>query len=177
MADIIIRNYKSPFGELIIGDYNGALCLLDWRYRKMRESIDSRVSKGLNAKYVNGNTPLIDKTINQLNQYALGNLKAFDLPIELVGSDFQKQVWLKLMHIPYGETRSYLQLSRWLGNEKAVRAVATANGANCISIIVPCHRIIGANGELVGYAGGIGAKKKLLELERNDLYKQSVLFD
>jgi len=83
----------------------------------------------------------------------------------LVGSDFQKQVWNELLKIRFGQTLSYLELSRNLGNEKAIRAVASANGANAISILVPCHRVIGSDGSLTGYAGGLGANKKLLELE------------
>jgi len=84
-----------------------------------------------------------------------------------VGTDFQRSVWDGLMQIPYGTTFSYLELAKRIDNEKAVRAVASASGANAISILIPCHRIIGANGDLVGYAGGLPAKKKLLELESN----------
>ncbi|HIP27800.1 MAG TPA: methylated-DNA--[protein]-cysteine S-methyltransferase, partial [Sulfurovum sp.] len=88
-------------------------------------------------------------------------------PLLMVGTDFQRSVWDGLIKIPYGTTASYLELSKNIDNEKAVRAVASANGANAISILIPCHRIIGSNGDLVGYAGGLSAKKKLLELESN----------
>ena len=91
------------------------------------------------------------------------------MPIRTIGNDFQKRVWKALQQIPCGETRSYLQLSESLGNPKAIRAVASANGANALSILIPCHRIIGSNGELTGYAGGLNAKKKLLELENPNL--------
>lgn len=91
------------------------------------------------------------------------------MPIRTIGNDFQKRVWKALQQIPFGETRSYLQLSESLGNPKAIRAVASANGANALSILIPCHRIIGSNGELTGYAGGLNAKKKLLELENPNL--------
>jgi methylated-DNA-[protein]-cysteine S-methyltransferase len=91
------------------------------------------------------------------------------LPIRTIGNDFQKRVWKALLQIPFGETRSYLQLSESLGNPKAIRAVASANGANALSILIPCHRIIGSNVELTGYAGGLNAKKKLLELENPNL--------
>jgi len=93
-----------------------------------------------------------------------------------VGSDFQKTVWEKLLTIPYGKTTSYLELSRMLGDEKAIRAVATANGANAISIIVPCHRVIGSDGSLTGYAGGLNAKQKLLQLEGMNFGEQLELF-
>jgi methylated-DNA-[protein]-cysteine S-methyltransferase len=102
-----------------------------------------------------------------MDEYFLGERKAFDIPLLMVGTEFQHSVWQGLIQIPYGTTASYLELSRNIGNEKAVRAVATANGANAISILIPCHRIIGSNGDLVGYAGGLATKKKLLELENN----------
>src|SRR5690606_18399830 len=101
----------------------------------------------------------------------------FDIPLLFIGTDFQKSVWEALMEIPYGTTKSYLELSRDLGDENAIRAVATANGANSISIIVPCHRIIGSDGSLTGYAGGLNAKKKLLQLEGMNFGNQLSLFD
>ena len=94
-----------------------------------------------------------------------------------MGTDFQKEVWTELIKIPYGESRTYLELSKQLGNELAIRAVASANGANAISIIVPCHRIIGSDGKLIGYAGGLSAKKKLLELEGALKTNQLSLFE
>ena len=106
-------------------------------------------------------------TIEEMNEYFEGKRKTFDIPLLMVGTAFQKSVWNGLLAVPYGTTASYLKLSKNIGNEKAVRAVASANGANAISILIPCHRIIGSNGNLVGYAGGLPAKKKLLELENN----------
>ena len=110
---------------------------------------------------------MIDATIVQLKEYFDGKRKTFDIPLLTIGTDFQKSVWDGLIKIPYGTKASYLELSKNIGNEKAVRAVASANGANAIGILIPCHRIIGSNGDLVGYAGGLPAKKKLLELESN----------
>jgi methylated-DNA-[protein]-cysteine S-methyltransferase len=100
-----------------------------------------------------------------LDEYFRAERKRFELPLLLVGSDFQKRVWDALLGVAYGETSSYLGLAEKVGNKSAVRAVASANGANAISIIVPCHRIIGSKGELVGYAGGLRAKERLLALE------------
>ena len=165
MESIFIQYYKSPVGELIIGEFNDELCLCDWRYRKMRMAIDKRIKEGLNADYVEKNTNLIQSTTTQLNEYFEKKRTSFNLSIKWVGSNFQQAVWESLLTIPYGTTETYLGLSKRLGNEKAVRAVASANGANAISVIVPCHRIIGSKGELTGYAGGLQAKKKLLELE------------
>lgn len=152
-------------GELILGDFEGELCLCDWFYRKRRNQIDKRIKAFLNADYEEGNTELIDKTIQQLNEYFEGELKEFDLPLKFAGTDFQIKVWEALLKVEYGKTNTYLGLSKLLGDEKAIRAVAAANGANAISIIVPCHRIIGSDSKPIGYAGGISTKIKLLKLE------------
>ena len=167
MQHISIQYYKSPIGELLLGSFEDKLCLADMKYRKMRSSIDKRIQKGLNAEYIEENSAVIEKNIVQMKEYFAGERKVFDIPLLMVGTDFQRSVWGGLMQIPYGTTASYLELAKNIGNEKSVRAVASANGANSISIMIPCHRIIGSNGDLVGYAGGLPAKKKLLELENN----------
>lgn len=131
----------------------------------MRASIDKRIQSELNAEYIEQSTPIISNIIEQLNEYFAGERTEFSIPLLLIGTDFQKQVWNTLRTVSYGETDSYLGLSERMNNPKAIRAVATANGANAISIIIPCHRIIGKDGDLVGYAGGLDAKRKLLELE------------
>ena len=131
----------------------------------MRQSIDNRICKGLNAEYREEPSLIINQTIEQIEAYTNGELTEFTIPLLMVGTTFQKKVWNALLNIPHGQTRSYLELSKELGDVKAIRAVASANGANAISIIVPCHRVIGSDGKLVGYAGGLSAKTKLLELE------------
>jgi len=166
MHHIHIQYFKTPVGEVILGSFEGKLCLADWRYRKMRSSIDSRLIKGLMAEFVEQDAPVLEETRTQMNEYFKRERTSFDIPLLMVGTSFQKQVWQGLMAIPYGVTCSYLELSKNIGNEKAVRAVASANGANAISIMIPCHRIIGSDGSLVGYAGGLAAKKKLLVLEQ-----------
>lgn len=168
MRKILVQYLKISMGELIVGSIDEKLCLLDWRYRKMRSSIDKRIQEGLSAEYVEEASAINQETNKQMNEYLEGTRKEFDIPLLFVGSDFQKRVWNALLDVPYGETESYLGLSKRLGDEKAIRAVATANGANAISIIVPCHRIIGSKGELTGYAGGLSAKRKLLTLEMSD---------
>lgn len=165
MHTISIFSYKTPYGEILLGSYNEALCLCDWKYRKGREAIDTRILNGLQASFIEEETPVIQETKKQLHAYFQKEIKVFEIPILFVGTSFQKQVWEALQQIPYGETISYATLSKNLQNEKAIRAIASANGANALSIIVPCHRVIGSNGDLVGYAGGLSAKKKLLELE------------
>ncbi|MBP7272938.1 MAG: methylated-DNA--[protein]-cysteine S-methyltransferase [Saprospiraceae bacterium] len=162
---IDIQYYKSPFGELVLGSYEQQLCLCDWRYRRMRTAIDTRIQKLTGATYREMPNSIHQKTINQLEEFAQGERTTFDIPLCFVGSTFQQNVWQQLLKIPFGKTISYLQLSQQFGDEKAIRAVAMANGANALSIIVPCHRVIGSKGDLVGYAGGLAVKKQLLLLE------------
>ncbi len=114
-------------------------------------------------------TPFTDKVYWQLKEYFDGTRKEFDIPYELVGTEFQKKVWKELLKIPYGETISYKELAIRIGNERAQRAVGGANNKNKLAIIVPCHRVIGSNGSLVGYASGVDVKKMLLELEKSHL--------
>jgi methylated-DNA-[protein]-cysteine S-methyltransferase len=164
---IFTRNYKSPYGELVLGSLEDKLCLCDWRYRKMRDRVDARLRSLLSAEFVPDNSPVIEQTIKQLKDYYQGRRRGFDVPLLLAGTDFQQQVWRALIDIPYGEITSYRELSEAIGNKSAVRAVANANGANAISILIPCHRVVGSNGELTGYGGGLRAKAKLLELEQS----------
>jgi len=167
MKQINIQYYKNQYANIILGSFQNKLCLLDFRYRKLRESVDNRLKKGLNATFVEQDDDILKETRKQLDEYFLCKRKVFDIPLLTVGSDFQKSVWEELLKIPYGTTCSYLQLAKNIHNEKAVRAVANANGANALGIIIPCHRIIGKNGTLTGYGGGLPLKKKLLELENN----------
>ncbi|MEO1889625.1 MAG: methylated-DNA--[protein]-cysteine S-methyltransferase [Cycloclasticus sp.] len=133
----------------------------------MRTTIDKRIQTALKAEYIEQACPTIDETIRQLDEYFAHQREQFDLPLLMLGTDFQQSVWNALLSIPYGTTQSYLELANSIGNKKAVRAVATANGANAMSIVIPCHRVIGSNGELTGYAGGLSAKKRLLSLEQD----------
>ena len=170
MTQIIIQYHKTAIGELVIGSYEDKLCLLDYRYRTMRASVDRRVAKGLKATMVEGISDTNQRAIEQLDEYLAGERTAFDIALEMVGTDFQQSVWNTLVTIPYGETWSYADLAKQLGDANAVRAVASANGANAIAVIIPCHRVIGSDGSLTGYAGGLPAKKKLLTLEKTDLF-------
>ena len=168
---IKIQYVKAEFGELILGSFDNKLCLCDWRYRSKRSWIDSRLTKGLEADFKEEISPIVEMAEAQLKEYFENKRVDFDVPLLTVGSDFQKSVWNALLKIPYGKTETYLGLSKKIGNEKAVRAVANANGANAISIMIPCHRIIESGGGLGGYAGGLNAKKKLLQIEiQNSLF-------
>ena len=166
MNVIHIQHYKTKIGELIIGSFDQKLCMLDFRYRRMRTTVDRRIKTGLDAEFVEQDDDILQQTRQQLDEYLALKRKEFTLPILTVGTDFQKSVWNALMKVPYGTTSTYLQLAKNIQNEKAVRAVASANGANSIGLIIPCHRIIESSGELGGYGGGIAIKKRLLKMER-----------
>lgn len=145
--------YKSPVGELLIVCTETALLSLG--VRKGQESAEDKE-----------NNPVVQQTIKELEEYFAGNRKVFTVPLDLRGTEFQKKVWEALREIPYGETRSYKEIAEKIGNPKASRAVGMANHRNPIGIVVPCHRVVGANGKLTGYAGGIPMKQALLELEK-----------
>jgi methylated-DNA-[protein]-cysteine S-methyltransferase len=124
-----------------------------------------------NPRKRRANDPLLDRAEQQLSEYFKGERTEFDLPLASEGSEFQKKVWAELQRIPYGETASYGDIARRLGYEPVIsRAVGAANGANPIPIVVPCHRVIGADGSLTGYAGGLERKKTLLDLEQPGLF-------
>ncbi len=165
MELVAIKYFETPLGELILGSFGQKLCLCDWHYRKHRKSIDDRIQTALNANYSEKNTPVIEFAIRQLQQYFHKRRRHFTVPLLMAGTQFQYKVWDELIKIPYGHTISYSELALKLGSKLTVRAVAAANGANALSIFIPCHRVIGSDGELVGYAGGLQTKKKLLELE------------
>jgi methylated-DNA-[protein]-cysteine S-methyltransferase len=119
----------------------------------------------LQATKLHSNDPYLFEVFIQLNEYFSGSRKKFDLPLDIDGTEFQKKVWNELKKIPYGKTKSYKYIAEKLGDVKAIRAVGKANGQNPVPILIPCHRVIGSNGKLTGYAGGLDIKEKLLEIE------------
>jgi AraC family transcriptional regulator of adaptative response/methylated-DNA-[protein]-cysteine methyltransferase len=165
----IIHTYQisTPLGPMIAGAVKEGICLLEFTDRRGFETQLKVLQKRFEAKIVTSSNPLIEILKKQLNEYFDGKRKTFDLPIAAPGTEFQKKVWKALQEIPHGETRSYRDQAIAIGNLKAVRAVAKANGDNRIAIVIPCHRVIGSNGDLVGYAGGLERKKFMLDLEKN----------
>ena len=165
MKKIIISIYNSPAGVLIIGAFGDRICLCDWINGKRRDSISRHMERRLDAKYEEGTSPVIEQAIAQLDEYFDGKRTSFDIPIHLTGTEFQQSVRRELMNIPYGNTISYAVLAQRIGKPKAVRAVASANATNPISIFVPCHRVVGSDIRLTGYGGGLATKRFLLEVE------------
>jgi O-6-methylguanine DNA methyltransferase len=163
---LYIQQIDTPVGQMRVGATDKGICLFDFQYRLMIDAIMRRIFKGLGSEeFVEESHPHIETLKLQIEEYFKGSRKEFDLPLHLIGTDFQKKVWNGLLNIPYGDTRSYEQQSVFLGDPKAIRAVAGANGENGIAIIIPCHRVIGKNGSLTGYGGGLPKKKWLLEHE------------
>lgn len=141
------------------------LYLCDWSDNPFAERNRRRIEKYLKATFKTETTSVLEETKRQLDEYFAGKRKAFDIELRLVGTDFQHEVWNALLNIPYGATKSYKDIAQCIGKPKSVRAVAGAVGANAISILIPCHRVIGSNHSLTGYAGGLEAKRVLLGME------------
>jgi len=165
---ININYYKVAEAEFILGSFDEKLVLLDYKNRKNRDTIDNRLKKALKAEFINRSDAVLEQIKVELQEYFKGDRESFETPILPIGSDFQKSVWKALLKIEYGAIKSYKEIAKSIKNPKAVRAVANANGANAIAIIIPCHRVIGSDGSLTGYAGGLDIKKRLLEIEKKD---------
>ncbi|MGN5765380.1 methylated-DNA--[protein]-cysteine S-methyltransferase [Acinetobacter calcoaceticus] len=159
---LVYMYMDSPVGALKLVAHDQALVAVMWdnedhKRVRLAELIEDRQH------------PMLHKVKQQLEEYFTGQRQQFDLPLDFQGTAFQQQVWQALLSIPYGETRSYKEIAVQIGNEKAVRAVGAANGKNPISIIAPCHRVIGSSGALVGFAGGLDKKQILLSLEQSQI--------
>lgn len=157
---------ETPVGEMIACATNKGICLLEFNNRKNIEGQFQKTEKELNSIIVEEDNIHFDLLKKELTAYFKRELNQFTVPLDLIGTEFQKKVWQALLTIPYGKTVSYLQQSEVMGNPLSIRAVANANGMNKIAIIVPCHRVIGSNGKLTGYAGGLEKKRWLLNMEK-----------
>lgn len=157
---------STPLGAMLIGATDDALCLLEFTDRRMLETQLKRIRRRLDCTFIPGPNQVSEQLEAELKQYFSGTLREFRTPLLLSGTDFQKRVWGALQRIPYAETRSYAEQARMIDSRKAVRAVGRANGANRIAIVIPCHRVVGADGKLTGYGGGLWRKRYLLEHER-----------
>lgn len=156
----------TPLGEMTLAATDAGVCLLEFNEQSKRlEDAVAKLKKRLSTHVVSGENPHIEQTKIELNEYFNGKRQVFNVGINPQGTVFQQSVWQVLCDIPYGETVSYLQQAQSLKKPNAVRAVANANGANHIAIIIPCHRVIGSNGKLTGYGGGIERKRWLLDWE------------
>jgi AraC family transcriptional regulator of adaptative response/methylated-DNA-[protein]-cysteine methyltransferase len=165
---IDLKRIETPLGTMLVCGVNEGICLLEFTDRKMLETELKSIAKLLNATIIQGNNKHFDTLETQLQEYFNGERKEFCVPLHMPATDFQNKVWTALQHIPYGQTKSYKEQAITIGSPKSVRAVANANGMNRISILIPCHRVIGSDGQLTGYGGGLWRKKYLLELEEKN---------
>ena len=163
-----IKYVKTKLGKICVVEENRKIIKVIIDNENNENSKDKEIDKKVYEKYQEKDTKLLLKAKKELEEYFAGKRKEFDLPLEQEGTEFQKKVWEALERIPYGETRTYKDVAKIVGNEKASRAVGMANNKNSIPIIIPCHRVIGSNGKLVGYALGLDMKKYLLDLERKN---------
>lgn len=166
MVDVLINtvHYSSPLGTLLLQEEENQLTVVHF--------MDDEVDAVLSAT----DSPVLLQTILQLDEYFAGRRKQFSLPLSPAGTAFQQKVWQQLIQIPFAETITYLHVAKRLGNVKSIRAAASANGKNPLAIIIPCHRVVGADGKLTGYAGGLHRKQWLLEHEAKAAGKKSSLF-
>ena len=162
---IELKRIETKLGTMIACSTKDGICLLEFSDRKMLETELKQISKYFDAKILQGNSNHLINLENQLHEYFDGNRKEFTIPLAASGTIFQNTVWNKLLEIPFGKTKSYKEIAEQIDKPTAVRAVANANGMNKIAILIPCHRVIGSDGNLTGYGGGIWRKKELLEIE------------
>lgn len=160
------KEYESPCGRLLLGVEGESLCLCDWIIGDRIEKSLRRISKFISPSSRVDDTSILTRAVSELDEYFSGRRMNFEIPLAAYGTDLQRRVWQSLMKVPYGTTLSYSAIAQSVGLPRGVRAVASAVGANPLSILIPCHRIIKADGSLSGYAGGVDAKIYLLQLER-----------
>lgn len=163
---ILTKKIATLIGEMIAGATEDGICLLEFADKGRSGKVLADLSKIFGSEIRDGENIHLTELRKQLEEYFRGVRKDFELPLLLSGSDFQKKVWSELIKIPYGSTRSYIEIAAAAGNAASVRAAANANGMNRIAIIIPCHRVIGSDGGLTGYAGGLTRKKWLIDHER-----------
>jgi len=164
-----IVRFSSPIGAMFACATEKGICLLEFTDEKRLENLLNDIQKRLNAVILPGENPHLEKVQKELKEYFEGTRKDFSVPLDVQGTEFRKLVWQELLNIPYGVTRTYKEQSIAMNKLTAIRAVASANGQNKIGIIIPCHRVIGSDGSLTGYGGGLHRKKWLLDFEKSNL--------
>jgi AraC family transcriptional regulator of adaptative response/methylated-DNA-[protein]-cysteine methyltransferase len=163
---VMVTRITTPLGPMVAGSVDDTLCLLEFADRRMIETQIPRLQKHLDCVFVPGKSALFTALTGELESYFEGGLTEFSVPLLTAGTDFQRSVWSRLRTIPSGATRSYAEVATEIGRPTAVRAVARANGDNRIAILIPCHRVVGSDGKLTGYGGGLWRKQRLLEIEQ-----------
>jgi AraC family transcriptional regulator of adaptative response/methylated-DNA-[protein]-cysteine methyltransferase len=164
-----VAEIETPIGVMVASATDTHLLLLEFSNRRLLGTQLERVSRAMECVFEPGNSPILDAVRTQLEEYLRGERREFTIPLHTPGTPFQSRVWAELQRIPIGTTTTYAAVARKIGQPTAVRAVARANGDNRIAIIIPCHRVIGSDGSLTGYGGGLERKQQLLDLEGGTL--------
>jgi AraC family transcriptional regulator of adaptative response/methylated-DNA-[protein]-cysteine methyltransferase len=165
-SSIWINRISTPLGSMIMGVHDNGLCLLEFAERRMLDTQLKRLRQRMGRVFLPGDHPLMKQVKQELDAYFEGSLRQFTVPLQAPGTEFQETVWTALREIPYGAMRSYADVAGKIGHAGAERAVGRANGDNRIAIIIPCHRVVGSDGELTGYGGGLWRKEYLLAMEQ-----------
>lgn len=160
-----VAELETAVGPMIAAASDSHLVLLEFAHRKTLDRQLERATRATGLRFEPGDSPILDQLRRELAEYFRGGRRTFDIPLHAPGTPFQMRVWAELLRIPPGATTTYGRIARAIGHPSAVRAVARANGDNRIAILIPCHRVIGSDGSLTGYGGGLARKKKLLDLE------------
>ncbi|HMI02999.1 MAG TPA: methylated-DNA--[protein]-cysteine S-methyltransferase [Pedobacter sp.] len=168
MEIINMTEFSTPLGPMLAGATSEGICLLEFTNRIRLEKEFSELQRLLNATMQPGSNQHLDQLENELSEYFEGKRKSFSVPLHTPGNEFAQTVWKTLLEIPYGKTCSYKEQAEMMNNPKAIRAIASTNGRNRLAIIIPCHRVIGSDGNMTGYAAGIDKKKWLLKFEREN---------
>ena len=168
MEIINMTEFSTPLGPMLAGATSMGVCLLEFTNRIRLEKEFSELQRLLNATMQPGRNQHLDQLESELNEYFEGKRKSFSVPLHTPGNEFAQSVWKTLQEIPYGKTCSYKEQAEMMNNPKAIRAIASTNGRNRLAIIIPCHRVIGSDGNMTGYAAGIDKKKWLLKFEREN---------
>ncbi len=166
---VLVTRLLTPLGPMIAGATDEGVCLLEFAERRMLETQLRRLARQAKAGFVPGSNEMLSRLDQELRDYFEGRLREFRVPLVIGGTEFQRRVWELLRTIPYGETRTYGEQAAAIGQPRAVRAVGRANGDNRIAIVIPCHRVVGGDGRLTGYGGGLRRKRALLEHESKTL--------
>ncbi|MCU6161352.1 methylated-DNA--[protein]-cysteine S-methyltransferase [Enterobacter bugandensis] len=166
---IVIHRFTTTLGPMFVCATERGVCLLEFTGRRMLETEFRDIQRLFNARIVTGENSHTRQTVKEIGEYFAGTRRQFELSVDAPGSDFQQSVWHELRAVPYGQTSHYQAISLGMNKSNALRAVAAANGANRIAIVIPCHRIIGKDGKMTGYGGGISRKEWLIEHERNNI--------
>ncbi len=169
LSPILSKRIQTPIGEMVLGSIADKICFLEFYLPERYKEMSGKLRKVFEADLVEGTNEVIEQADKELQEYFAGKRKKFTVPLDLRGTEFELKIWNQLLKIPYGQVVSYSDIAKRIHNPKSVRAVGGANHSNPVAIIVPCHRVVGKNGSLTGYGGGMDKKRLLLDLESGSI--------